>query len=461
MKLKRITLLIAGWAAVSAPLCAQQTVANAIDRSLITTETAADVGDSLSEPHNGPVLTLEQSVDIALSKNREMAAALNEIQALKGARIQAGLLPDPELMVEMENVAGTGGYTGTGLAETTIAFEQLIELGGKRKKRSRIADTELQLARYRYQSLERRIVAETTAGFFGVLAAQKRIVIAEKLFRLSTAFYKIVGERVNAGKVSPVEETRASVVLSTARIRLEKSRRDLAISRTRLATVMGGDQLSFERVIGELAGTIPVPDRTQLIELLSDNPEIAKWTTELERSRINLSLSKAGRVPDLALSAGYRKFRETDDSAYVIGVTLRLPVWNRNRGRIMEARSRAAETKETMAFSTNEVKQQFQMLYEELLVAVKEVATIQMAMLPASRSAFEAVRMGYQEGKFRFIEVLDAQRTYFNVELEYVDALARYHTLKAGVEAMTGQKLGDLNNPEVKNAETGEAGGTE
>ena len=161
----------------------------------------------------------------------------------------------------------------------------------------------------------------------------------------------------------------------------------------------------------------------------------------------------------MALSAGFRKFRETDDSAYVVGVSLRLPLWNRNRGRIMEARSRAVQAKDSMAFSTINLKLQFQLLYEQLLVAVKEVRAIQTSMLPASKLAFGSVRIGYREGEFRFIEVLDAQRTYFNVEMEYVDALARYHRLKARVEAMTGRKLEEWNGENTRTAGSGETGG--
>ncbi|RLE17688.1 MAG: hypothetical protein DRJ14_05860 [Acidobacteria bacterium] len=422
-------------------------------------ETAPAAGETISKTEKGPILRLEQAVQAALSKNRELAAARNEIQALKGARLQAGLLPDPELSVEMENIGGTGIYTGTGLAETTIALEQLIELGGKRKKRSRIADAELQLAQYRYQSLERRITADATTGFFDALAAQKRVAIAKELFRLSTAFHRTVKERVNAGKVSPVEETRASVVLSTARIRLEKARRNLSISRSRLAAAIGENRLQFDSVAGELGGTLSVPNRDRLLHGLNENPEMVKWAALLEQSRSRLSLAKAGQVPDLALSAGFRKFRETDDAAYVVGVTLRLPVWNRNRGRIMEARSRAVQAKDRMTFSTINLRLEFQLLYEQLLLAVKEVTAVQTSMLPAARSAFEAVRMGYREGKFSFIEVLDAQRTYFNVEMEYVDALARYHRLKAGVEAMTGRKLEEWNSQNMKDADSGETGG--
>ncbi|NOZ14169.1 MAG: TolC family protein [Acidobacteria bacterium] len=459
MKIILIIMMMAGLAILPARTKSQERVSVPAVPLPVTTEISTGIGGVESKLEKWPVLTLTQALQIVLSKNRELAAARNDIQALKGARLQAGLLPDPELSVEMENVGGTGPYTGTALAETTIAFEQLIELGGKRKKRFRIADAELKLARYRYQSVERKVIADATAGFFDVLAAQKRFAIAEELFRISTSFHNTVKERVNAGKVSPVEETRASVVLSTAQIRLEKARRKLSVSRNRLAAIMGGNRLQFGSVAGELGRTLSVPDRNWLLQGLNGSPGMVKWETLLEQSRSKFLLAKAGQVPDLALSAGFRKFRETDDTAYVVGVTLRLPVWNRNRGRIMEARSRVVQAEDRMVFSTVNLRFKFQLLYEQLLTAVKEVTAVQTSMLPAARSAFEAVRMGYREGKFSFIEVLDAQRTYFNVEMEYVDALARYHRLKAGVEAMTGRKLGEWGSHNTKNAGSGETGG--
>ncbi len=459
MKIKIIILVFMGLLAALVPLFSQQRMPD-LNGRLPVTENTQPVDSGAGETGNKSILLLDQAVQIALKKNRKLAAAWQEIQAMKGVRKQAGLFPDPELSVELENVGGRGIYSGTGLAETTIAFEQLLELGGKRKKRVLIADAGIQLALYRYQSLKRNIIASTTIAFFKTLAAWDRVNIASKLFRVATSFQNIVGERVRAGKVSPVEETRTSVVFSTARIRLEKAKRNFAVSRASLAAVMGSDSLLSRQVRGVLDEVILVPELKDLTGFLDENPEILKWSTELDRSRLNLSLARSASVPDLAVSAGFRKFRETDDSAYIVGVSIRLPLWNRNRGRVMEAKSRTVQVKETRAFSVIEVKKSFRTLYQELLGAVEEVHTIQDHMLPASRSAFEAVRLGYREGKFGFIEVLDSQRTYFDVEMQFVDALERYHTLKAGVEELIGRELNNQADTKEKKDELDNGGGT-
>ncbi|MGH8069321.1 MAG: TolC family protein, partial [Candidatus Entotheonellia bacterium] len=198
---------------------------------------AAEPGDAIAEPTG--VLTMRQALTQALLQNPELAAFAWEVRAGEARTLQEGLLPNPEFGVEVENFAGSGELRGFNAAETTIALSQLVELGGKRLRRARVVALERDLAAWDYETKRLDVFAETTKAFVEVLGAQERLALNEDLVRLAEQVLSTAAERVRAGKVPPVEETKAQVALSTARIALERAGRELTAARKRLAASWG------------------------------------------------------------------------------------------------------------------------------------------------------------------------------------------------------------------------------
>src|SRR5215510_14646691 len=191
------------------------------------------------------VLTLVQAQALALLQHPKIAAFGWEVRAGEARTLQASLPPNPELGVEVENFAGSGALRGFQSAEITIHLSQLIELAGKRQKRTRVAALERDLVAWDYEATRIEVLTQVTQAFVEVLSAQQRLRLNLELVRLAEQVLRTVAERVRAGKVSPVEETRAQVALSTSRIALERTQRELDAARARLAVTR-----SEERRVG-------------------------------------------------------------------------------------------------------------------------------------------------------------------------------------------------------------------
>ena len=284
-------------------------------------------------------LALGDALARALKFNPSLAAYAWQVRAREAAALQAGLLPNPELSVEAENVFGSGDFSGTGAAETTALLSQLIELGGKRAKRREVAALGTDLAEWDYQSRRLEVLTQTGKSFISVLAAQRGLEQAEELSRLAENFFTTVSERVEAGKVSPVERHRAQVTLSAARVALAQAETRLTAARRRLAAAWGSSQPGFGRAAGRLGDLQPLPSQEAVEKLLVRNPDLARWETEIAQRNAALGLARSRRIPDLTVSLGARNFRETDDNAAVLGFSIPLPVFNRNQGGIGEARA--------------------------------------------------------------------------------------------------------------------------
>jgi cobalt-zinc-cadmium efflux system outer membrane protein len=274
------------------------------------------------------------------------------------------------------------------------------------------------------------------------LSAQERVRLNAESVRLAEQVLTAVGERVKAGKVSPVEETRARVTLATSRIALERAQQDLHAARTRLVATWGGRLPVFERAEGTLEGITAIPSREQLVARIAQNPEIARWATEMTQRQAAVALERARQVPDPTIGSGFRHTRETGDNAMVMAFSLPLPVFDRNQGGVLEARSRLAKAGEERRAAEVQVRTALAEAYAGLSSAVIEATGLRNEVLPGAQQAFDAANEGYRQGKFGFLDVLDAQRTLFEARGQYVEALAAYHRAVAEVERLIGEPLG-------------------
>ncbi len=394
-------------------------------------------------------LTLRQALALALLHNPELAAFAWEIRAREAEALQAGLRPNPELGVEMETFAGSGEFSGTDSAETTVTLSQLIELGGKRTKRRAATSLEADLAGWDFETRRLDVLTATAKAFVAVLAAQERLAQADELAGLAERLFRTVSERVEAGKVSPVEQTRAQVPLATAHIAQDQSRFALEAARKELVTLWGDDRARFDRAVGSLEQVGPVPPQEQLASLLDQNPEVARWKTEEKQRGARLALERANAIPDLTLFAGGRNLQETNDNAFVAGLSIPLPLFDRNQGGIAAARAAQSKARQASRVARNQAVARLAASYRNLSAAAIEARTLQEQILPTAEQAFEATDLGYRAGKFGFLEVLDAQRTLFEVKGQYIEALAAYHQARAEVERLIGAPLeADIMNNE-------------
>jgi len=389
-------------------------------------------------------LSLRQALSLALMKNPELAAFSWEVRAKEALTLQAGLLPNPEVVVETENFGGSGAFQRFDASESTIQLSQLIELAGKPSKRRRVAALERDLAGWDYEAKRLDVLTDVTKSFIDVLTAQERLEVIEELVRLAEQVFTTVSERVEAGKVSPIEETKAGITLASTRIELDRAKRMLEASRKSLAATWGSISPAFKKVAGALDAIFPIPPDKQLYRQISKNPDLARWVVEMEQRRAAVKLEEAMRIPNLTISGGVRRLNETNDSAFVLGVSLPIPVFNLNPGGVLKARYRLVKAEEERRAIEVRVRTELAETYQTLSAAYAEVKALKNDVLPGAQSAFEAASERYRQGKFGFLDVLDAQRTLVEARSQYIEALNAYHKAVADVERLIGERLEDI-----------------
>ncbi len=396
------------------------------------------------------LLTLREALALALLKNPELAAFSWEVRAAEARTLQAGVLPNPSVGVEVENFAGSGERQSFDTAETTVALSQLIELGGKRGKRERVATLQKDLAGWDYEAKRLDVLTETAKIFVDLLGAQQQFAYAAELVRLAEMTHRTVSERVEAGKVSPLEAAKAGVTLANTRLQHAQAQSNLAAARKKLSLMWGESAPSFERAEGDLEIITPAPSAEELSRRLAKNPDIARWVKESEQRAAALELEKAKSIPDLTVSGGVRSFNDENDSAFVVGVSIPIPLFDRNQGGALEAGYNLAKAKEERRAAEARAGASLAESHELLAFSYDQATVLRSQVLPAAEHAFAAAGEGYREGKFDFLELLDAQRTLFEARGRYIEALIVYHKTKADVERLIGESMESADNEDNK-----------
>lgn len=391
----------------------------------------------------GPLLTLDMAVTEALAGSPRTAAAAARLDAADGAARQAGALPNPELSVEMENVQGTGPYKGFDSLETTYALSQTIELGGKRDARREAADATRAATRQDLVMARLDLTRDVRLAFAGAVAAQGVRQLAEERARLARETESSTLVRVETGRDAPLQHSRAEIARRQAEIALAQARREEASARQSLAILMGQPALSsgldegwFQRLTPPGA-VADVPSADANAASTEDTPEVTRRKADLRRSRADLDLERSLAIPDPTVSAGFRRFRDSGDNAFTVGVSVPIPVFNQNRGAIARARAEVMAAEAELAAERLEQERRLTLARGQLAAAFDAASALRDSVVPLAERTFADAGEAYRQGKFSYLDVLDAQGALFDARRDLIDALRGFHVARAELDRLT------------------------
>lgn len=381
-------------------------------------------------------ISLKDATTLALQANPNIAAALRGRDVENAQVLQASARPNPTLSGQIEDLRNQNRIA-------TIAISQQLETAGKRDKRMAAADAGVNMADADILITQAEISAKVYAAFFQVLAAQQAQILATELLSIATQSKNASAKRVLAGKVSPVEETKAKVVEAGLKIELVTASQQLASAKQRLASLWakGYSQASYTAV-GDLENLKTLPALNDLMAQLPDSPRLKKASLAIVQRQAlsNLELSK--QTPDVTVSLGARRNEELGGiTQAVIGLSIPIPVFDKNQGNLQSAKAREFQSVDEKAALENQLKTDLADAYSRRQLQIEAVDAYKNDILQGAQSAYDAARKGFEFGKFSFLEVLDSQRTLFQAKTQYIQALALARLAEADMQSILGNTL--------------------
>jgi outer membrane protein, heavy metal efflux system len=429
----------------------------------VTSETGkpsltSSISSTAAEPTVGVALVVDTAqgtsagdlVRRALASNAELAASRLEIDRARARLQQAGLRPNPTLDFEQQR----GVLNSPGERVTTVGVSVPLEMGGKRGRRLDLAQAELEVAEAEVAERERRLAAEVRVAYVEALAAQRELDITEGLNRLDAQTVRVVEARVSEGDAAPLEVNLLRVELDRLRSRRALIEGRLQAALLKLKTLAGIPLNEPLKVREELAQPIlrepPATTEAALEIALRTRPDLRMARLTEEAAQAGFKLAKAQAVPDIIVSARYgtsqNSFDDTPigfltdrDKLFSVGVSIPLPLFNRNQGAKAEAATTIAQSQRRREFVEAVVRAEVTSALARYQAAQASLATFEQGVIARSNENIRAIRAAYDVGAFRVTDLIAEQRRLLDSQREYTEALAeRYRALADLQSAMGG-----------------------
>lgn len=397
---------------LSAPVMAQ--VGNPASPRVGTPVTSAPVGPPAPvqvvtpAPRTGPLpttLTLAQALDETSARSPAVVAAEAEVAAAEGRARQAGYRSNPELSLEVENVAGTGDLRGLRSMETTLAVNQRLDLGGRRSARIDTARAVLAVQKIRLAIARADLAQSVREQFARSIAAREKLAQATENVERARELARVATILVEAGRDPPLRALRARSALAQSQAERAAAEAEELAARSSLAALFG-----VSAPIGAVSGTTldvqpqKVTPETSLDVRLADAERTAAQAAVREQV--------AERRLDPAVGVGVRHIRETGDVGLVAGVSMPLRVFDRNRGNIDAARSALAATDARRASTLATTTARARNAIANVEAAKRRVEALEKAAVPEATEALRLAELSYREGRATLLELLDVQTAY-------------------------------------------------
>ncbi|MFJ4396272.1 TolC family protein [Pseudomonas sp. NPDC089396] len=379
----------------------------------------------------GQGLSLPEALSAAFANNPELAAAGREIGIAEGERRQAGLVPNPELSWEVED-------TRRDTSTTTVTLSQALELGGKRGARIAVASSGQTIAQLDLQRQRNGLRADVVQAFHTALRAQTAVELAQQSQALTARGLKVVQGRVTAGQSSPVEATRAQVQLAQAHAEVRRAETQRTVAFQALARLTGSPLAAFREVQAADLSPGAAPSAAALLAQLEQTAEWRLAAAQIERGDASLGSEKAQRIPDLTVSLGSQYSREDRERVNVVGLSMPLPLFDRNQGNVLAAARRADQARDLRNAVELRLRSETRSAVSQWRTALQDVEDYDRTILPSAQQAVDIATRGFEMGKFAFLDVLDAQRTLIEARALYLEALAQATDARAQVERIYG-----------------------
>jgi outer membrane protein, heavy metal efflux system len=395
---------------------------------------------ALVPSEEGPLILEKHPLTFEIAYNRVLGYSLSlkvyetEVQVREAKKWQAGIFPNPELSVVGDDLGGSDRLYDN---EVTVAITQLFELGGKRAARIRMATSEQCIAEWELEIKKIDLFTQLMHAFIDAAAAQEALNLAEEQKKVAEDGLQSAMIKVAHGKVSSIEQKKAEVIHLTSQLTLAKKHTQAELAKKNLASLWGSQTPDFDTVLFPLYDITPPLPFEELVANIWNTPDMAKSDTDVVRACDVVSVEKSYRIPDVAITAGVNK--DDEETTYSIAVNIPIPIFDRNQGNILRANLEQQQAEFERIDLEQSLKSKLQQLYENLQAAFHEALALKETALSAAEETFRMAQQGYREGKFEYLDMLDARKTLFELKQHYLDVVTEYQHKKADVQRLAGK----------------------
>jgi len=404
--------------------------------------------DTTSNPRvdsRDTVMTLPQVLRLVAAQNPALRSLRFRNDEAQAELTQARLWANPELETEFEQI----GWDAAGFSESemTVALSQEFELFGQRGARKKLARAGSDATKLATRISAFDLYLEVKARFFALVHAQRQCILADSSVFLAESVAQNIAYRTEKGAALQSELLLAQLELQRAQLTREESRQDLGAAQAWLSALWGNSPMHVRATAAEEPELLLVLQRlSALPELADSSRDMLLLHSEVQITRAEQQIAHAETKPSLTLAGGYKHARADGANTLVFGLSLPLPLFNRNQGTIagLDARLQALELEQQRA--RMEVAADIHTGTTRLAQLTERHAALDTLLLPTAEEAYTKLRRAYEEGRVPYTSLLEAERALIELRFERNDMLLAISEQIFALERLTGAIIFSANN---------------
>ncbi len=391
-------------------------------------------------PSAGKNITLEEALNSAIKNNLQLQSTQDQVDAAAGALRQSKIYPNPVLELLAEEVPTD--EIGLNQSQNLVGITQPIITAGKRKLGIKLSEQSKEKSEFERDSVTLQVMTDTKKAFHKVVADQEGVTVARQIETIAKGIYESEQMRFKAGEVALPNVLRAEVELSQARNAVSLAEGNLQTSLSELQTVMGIPEEPLAGVTGRLLTTPPDVSFNDLKLAMQVNQPLIKASRKgVEMAESQLTLEKRQAIPDINVSAGYKRLTQENADTVQMGIEIPAPFFNRNQGNIQKGKALSRKAKNENQSVYNDLLLQLKRDVDSYHAERKRVAEFRDNIVPKAENSLQLIETGYKEGELTYIDLLDAQRTWAETKVSYIESLKKVNLLLADIEGLAVTKI--------------------
>ncbi len=366
-------------------------------------------------------LTLDRALEMAESLQPQLAEAKAMVEAAEGRARQAGTFPNPEAIVGAQQIPfGSSSENGR---EYVAGVGQTIPLSGRLSKarQAELLDREV---RARGLEVKRRDIHRRVHSAFATALYQEKAYQAQTEIQQSAAKAVATTQaRVEAGDALREDLARVEMELARAKAELQRAESLREQALVGLASAMGDATLSVKSLAGTLDTAFEIPTLEALAANLAAQPESALAEADIRARNARVDVAKAERIPDVKVELLYHRLESSQQNTMDVGLIIPLPLFNRNQGRLREARAEVAAAEARSRMTQNELTTRLRESHLQLTAALANSGTLKTEILSRAETVLRGAEARYAAGDISLAEILPVRRDWAAVQLSYLESL--------------------------------------
>ncbi|MGH9330935.1 MAG: TolC family protein [Vicinamibacterales bacterium] len=373
--------------------------------------------------------TLEDVLAAALTQHPVIEAARARVDAARGSRRTVGALPNPIATYGVEDTSFPGQGLGTRLEPERSAYVTFpLEAFFQRRPRIDRADEGIRAAEAELATAERHTAREVARAFYRVALGQVAVVAAEENRSAVERLVEYLRARVAEGASPEADLIRAEVEREQTATEVTLADVDLVRARSDLQPFLGSPSPPLDTLrvtVGEpsLAGAplAPLAPIEQFTQHGSLRPELVSARAKVGAARAAAAYERRLVIREAGASFGLK--RTSGVNSMIAGLSVSLPIFDRNRGEIDRATAERVAAERELAWIERVVTAEVTGAYEVARRLSARVAELQRTFLSRAEESSRITLAAYQEGAATLLQALDASRTLAAARLSYSRAV--------------------------------------